>query len=1489
MSDRPRPIKWVQFGALSASEWEKYAVEITRPSTRGGDLTGTPYDERLGVLDKGKSCLHSLCGRKMNDCPGHFGYVKLEEPVFNSIYLPTVIRILKCVCKCSQPRIPAGTAQISGLLNLHRSKRLRETEKRCSKISACSSCGSLLYNFEEKNGAISMFSTKNKANSQRISAKAVLSIFKLITDDTMKLLGFNEDLSTNPIFYSEIREEVLDPSEKLFHIHTVRPEALLFEVLPVPPPRVRPWVVRDGEKLDDDLTDKINSILKINLRLKEDREKIAGITSTFSTKKGRKSGKLSEADRQSLIDDLQLHVWTYVDNRKEMSKLSSGGRAHKGIADRIIGKEGRVQSNVCGKRTDFSGRTVIIPGGPLLRHDEFGVPRSFASVLTVPEPVSQWNLVLWQKEIDNGNVIYVRRFNKKLNVQENINIISATKNFTKPFLLEVGDTIETKLRDGHIIVPNRQPTLRVESMMGARVKIIDDKAMRIPLSATKPFNADCDGDEMNIHVAQSFSARAECSTVMEIAYHIVSPQHNSPVMGPIQNGLLGAYLLTNEWKPTTSCHLQYEPTPLTRERDMKIDKLAMSKKGKKRKTIDVEIETIFKEYAEKIKVTPFTETFIFNDEFANMIMAADISMERYNNFINRGKLFYPQYIVNNKLTRMIPGKLAMSIVFPPDFSFKRKTDVLKDKPFFLVEKGIILPESGPMEKKSIGIGKNSVIHVLYNMYSPSAASQFISEVQFIADRFMPMYGVSMGISDCLTTSKTIIAEALSDVSSKCAIILNSNKSIEDKEREVNTELNGILGISTKLAQTSMNKDDRNGLIIMKKSGAKGNDANNGQISAFVGQQNVNGKRMPLTLCNDTRALPHFEPGDNSPEARGMIYNNYLHGLTFYETFFHAAAGRIGVIDTAVKTAESGYLQKKLTQKLGDFKAWIDGSVRDANGSILQFVYGGDGFNPRRLIYADGIDFPFFVNPVILAGILNNNVELDNEDIDEEKRELTPDEINLLAKFISAGIPSVQTQVMARVTYNMQTVLRVALRKVIVYPSQIPIFCKRIRDAYETSKIAQGEAVGMICSSSIGETTTQLVLNVFHSTGIAAKDVTLGLPRLKELLHVTEKPARQSCTIYYKNGQLEEKVKEINKATEAKSDEGITLEKEIKCIELLDMLSCNLEEIDIKLLLVDYELKYLLVDGKIPDAGPLNLITYEEYTEEWWVNIGHEVRKNISPFESVTPEHWVINLIFNQEKLYEYRIDLTDVALRIEEESQGTLVCVPSPNVIGRIEVYLKYTEIKEYTAAKLELPKECSSREGYLSDTNMQFYMAREVALDVIRKTKVSGVSGIKRRYSRLDPKTKEPYADTSGSNLLEILKLPHVDTTRTTSDNVWEVYTAFGIEAGRNLLIKEITKIICFDGLYINQRHFQVLVDSMTRMGTITAVNRDGIGREVGPVAKALFEKNMDNFAEASIYGEMDPMKGVASAVMFGTQADNIGTGAIEIKDPDALPAGCG
>ena len=501
---KPTPLKAIKnvtFGILTEDEIVASGIEISIPSNRGSSETrGTPYDLRLGALENGVNC--ETCGFKNDRCPGHPGYIRLAVPCYNPKYMEYVMGILKSICPgCCAPRIPATS--LGPIVNTKQAQRFKAYRKKAELVKKCSMCFEALPSFFIDKNTLKYYHS-DRRSAIPLTAEEAHSILLRISDETTKLLGFNHGLSQNPIFTEAAIKNDLHSSKT--HPHQIKLESLIFTVLPVVPTCARPWVHKADSKLDDDLTETINSIIKCNQKLISDREAPLVAVSTTTRKKGNK--KLSESDRAKTVDDLTSHIFALIDNSKD-TKTKGNSRKQKGLGERMSGKNGQFNINCVGKRSDFTARTVIVGADSEIPLGWIGVPERIAKKLTKPEIVCDWNIEYLEGLLREGKINTIDRSSGGQSYT--IVVSEVTHCGTKPFIwkgkegLQKFDIVHRQLCDGDWGIINRQPSLRIESMQGVQIKILrnptkdfarDVNSFKIPLGTTGAFNADFDGDKL---------------------------------------------------------------------------------------------------------------------------------------------------------------------------------------------------------------------------------------------------------------------------------------------------------------------------------------------------------------------------------------------------------------------------------------------------------------------------------------------------------------------------------------------------------------------------------------------------------------------------------------------------------------------------------------------------------------------------------------------------------------------------------------------------------------------------------------------------------------------------------------------------------------------------------------------------------------------------------------------------------------------------------
>jgi len=585
-----------------------------------------------------------------------------------------------------------------------------------------------------------------------------------------------------------------------------------------------------------------------------------------------------------------------------------------------------------GRRVNYSARTVLGPG-PNLKIGQIGVPRTFAKTLLQKVTVYTFNRQTLQTLFDEGKIHTLIPSSGKLKGQYISNLEQWRK---KNYKLQDGDIVERELQDGDYVLFNRQPTLHKQSFMGGQVVLHDDLNTRIPLEVVKGFNADFDGDEGNLFIVHDPQSIAEISEITSMNSCIMNSQSNKPNYAPYYDALTGVYILTGDDVYFISEKERYNLKSKLLELDNTIDKTSSESKILE---IQKQIDNIH------LRLASTLDDGDFNDIITYISIPVDITdlsrrSEKYN---------VPLY----------SGKGLFSAALPRDFNYKKGDVVIRD--------GILI--SGKITSSTIGTTHNSIIQVMFKNYGAEKTNEFSSNIKFITDQFLARRGFTVGYDDCvLPESKQIeqnkiIMDAYAEAQSAAySISKKSNNTLEEERREsqITRYIDSVKSVGKKISEI-VGPD--NALVTMYSAGSKGSELNVAQITTTLGQQFLKGKRFPTVFSENTRCVPTYEPNSLDIRARGFCLNSFMTGLTPTEMFFHQAGGRTGLIDTALKTADVGDMHRKLVKILEDIHVVNDGSVRNNKGSIIQFLYGEDGFDAGNLQFTPGptSNIPTFID------------------------------------------------------------------------------------------------------------------------------------------------------------------------------------------------------------------------------------------------------------------------------------------------------------------------------------------------------------------------------------------------------------------------------------------------------------------------------------------------------------------------------------------------
>ncbi|CAH4038171.1 DNA-directed RNA polymerase III subunit RPC1 [Pieris brassicae] len=1031
--------------------------------TQDGQRVPATYgvlDRRMGTNQKDANC--ETCGLGLADCVGHYGYIELALPVFHVGYFRSVITILQTICKtCAKVMLaePLKKSYRRKFMNpeisyLHK-KNLRaavlKKSKTCNKCPHCEALNGVVK--KSSAGILKIVHEKYRAKKPTDPlVKKVLSEFNEAKETNKEIAGIVNSgliIEMNPLEVQNLFRRIPDEDVPLLgmSVKKSRPEDLILTRLPVPPLCIRPSVASDMKAgtNEDDLTMKQSEILLIN-------DVIARHVA---------SGGKSEMVQEDW-DYLQLHCALYINSEMSGIPLSmQPKKPGRGLVQRLKGKQGRFRGNLSGKRVDFSSRTVISPD-PNLQIQEVGVPVHVAKILTYPERVFPANLQWLRKLVCNGpdvhpgaNYVQQRGFSHKKFLKYGNREKIAQE-------LKCGDIVERHLVDGDVVLFNRQPSLHKLSIMCHRAKVQPQRTFRFNECVCTPYNADFDGDEMNMHLPQTEEARAEALILMGNKSNLVTPRNGELLIAATQDFITGGYLITQRDTFFTKPEAQQLASCLLAGPDCNM-------------RIDMPPPAILK--PRKL----WTGKQIFS-----LILRPNKKCEVKANLETKGK----NYTANKDMC------------IQDSYVILRNSELL----------------CGSMDKNTLGSGtKTCVFYILLRDWGEEYAVRGMWRLARMASYYMMNRGFSFGIIDVTPGKKLVEAKnkLLESGYSKCdGYILEMEKGTlqcqpgcsmeETLEAVMLSELSSIRELAAKACFRELHPT--NAPLIMAQSGSKGSNINISQMIACVGQQALNGKRVPNGF--EDRSLPHFERHSKIPAARGFVENSFYTGLTPTEFFFHTMGGREGLVDTAVKTAETGYLQRRLVKSLEDLVLHYDMTVRNATSEVVQFQYGSDGLDPS---YMEGKDRPVDL-PRVLADVRAQCLDRDEEPLDgdgilvaaeetlalDDFKTCTSDFKTELLTFLKTIADKVR---ILRAKYASCGPVSKQLERLTL--TQLVRFLRVCHDKYQRSVIEPGTAVGALAAQSIGEPGTQMTLKTFHFAGVASMNITQGVPRVKEIINASK--------------------------------------------------------------------------------------------------------------------------------------------------------------------------------------------------------------------------------------------------------------------------------------------------------------------------------------------------------------------------------------------------
>ncbi|CAF1577254.1 unnamed protein product [Rotaria sp. Silwood1] len=1318
-------INQIQFAPFSSLEMQKEAhIHVVSKNLYSQDAARTPapfgvLDPKLGVCGGKRIC--DTCHQDVTKCLGHYGYIDLQLPVFHIGFFRSIVVVLQTICKkCSRVMLNKEMKQTfqrqlcRPILTYLQKKSLRKrVHEKAKKTTICPYCGEL-------NGAVLKCAllkiAHDKYRTQKRQHNTLVDINELFHSARQSNAEVGALISSyteilNPVRVLELFERI--PTEDLplllIDESIIHPRDFILSRILVPPICIRPTVQSDfrAGTNEDDLTIKLSEIIFLNDVIQ--RNRLNGV----------KMDKLVEQ-----WDFLQLQCALYINS--SLSGIPAHMQPKKWIrsfAQRLKGKQGRFRGNLSGKRVDFSARTVISPD-PNLRIDEVAVPIHVAKIMSYPEIVNKTNIEFIRQLVRNGP-----------DVHPGANFIIHPKTEQKKFLkygdrndmaakLRYGDIVERHLIDGDVVLFNRQPSLHRLSIMALYARVMPHRTFRFNECICSPFNADFDGDEMNLHLPQTEEAKAEALVLMGTKSNLVTPRNGEMIIGATQDFLTGAYLITQRdvfFDRAKACQL--------------LTWILTNKDGLEK--IDLPPPTIYK------PCQLWTGKQLFN-----VILRLNNSCKDIINLRAKGKAYSGE------------GE-----------------DLCCNDGFIVIRNSRLL--LGCIDKSVLGAnGKTNVFYLLLRDCSEVAAAVAMARLARLTSYYLK----------------------LSDVRESAGKLC-----LQELQRSSNSPL------------------------IMAISGSKGSNINISQMVACVGQQAISGSRVPNGF--EDRSLPHFEKDSKIPAAKGFVENSFYSGLTPTEFFFHTMGGREGLVDTAVKTAETGYMQRRLVKCLEDLCCQYDMTIRTSTNDIVQFTYGGDSLDPIFLEGKDQpVDYERIYQHVRAKYRYNDEYPLNGNDMNDYiYQQLQQNEYSIMdeeyksqiIKFIhNVSLKVDQFRIKYRINDNSMAIIdedeqelqsnlnqkRVSTiiinrsnkkqRSIpnVLYEierctkSQLYEFLQLCKYKYGRARLEPGTAVGALCAQSIGEPATQMTLKTFHFAGVASMNITLGVPRIKEIINAVKTPSTPLITTELINEQ------DQNFARKVKG----RIEK-----TYLGQISQYIEEV--------YECDdcYLLIKLDLDRIRLLQL----EITP-------------MSIIDSIVTDKKMKKVKYNQLELISSDI----ITLHVNDTSKGNM-----------------YYTIKRY----------------------------KEVLPNIV----VKGISTVDRAVITLDDKNGIKYKlFVEGEGMRDVMGIQGVNANKTISNNTMEVFRCLGIEAARTTIINEIVYTMGSHGIGLDVRHVMLLADLMTYKGEVLGMTRNGLAKMKESVLMlASFERTIDHLYDAAYHGQKDTICGVSECIIMGIPI-RIGTGIFQL-----------
>lgn len=1259
----------------------------------------------------------------------------------------------------------------------------------------------------------------------------------------------------------------------------------------------------------------------------------------------------------------------------------SGRVQMTGIRQQLEAKAGLFRQHMMGKRVNYSCRSVIGPD-VFLDTNEIGIPESFAKLLTIPEPVTPVNLKQMQSALLNGPDVYpgavavedwttggshriikfrtsrekwrlvaqagllmqnriAKGTGKQTNLQgSQIDSESMGVADANDVASAVPKRVHRHLKTGDVVLFNRQPTLHRVSIMAHKVRVLSgDRTLRFHYANCGSYNADFDGDEMNVHVPQDYLARAEAEELLMCSKHYIVPTSGAPIRGLIQDHIAAATLMSR--------------------RDTFMDK--------------EEFMQLLYGATEKLMSRP--------ERAGSKYSIPEPAVYRPQ------RLWTGKQLISTVLLVVRNGRPGVSL----DSRTTTKANVIGTEETHVVFRdGHLL--QGIIDKSSLGAAMYGIVHAVQEAYGCDASDDFLSAMSRLCVFFMRSHGHTTGVDDLLLqekgesqrrriltkciqqvgvdvtnsvyaemskgdTQRTVVAKSLSEARLLVEdMIRRDGREAEDRlDSTMKSALNKVSSEVMKACVPAALKKafPKNGFALMTNTGAKGAAVNSAQISCLLGSTVLEGKRVPR-MGGSGATLPCFAPFDASPNAGGFISGRFLTGISPQEFFFHAMSGREGLLDTSLKTANSGYLQRCLVKHLEGVRLHYDYTVRDSDQSVLQFIYGDDGIDPSKSRWLNERIEWQIANEKCLknSGDGLNGI---SESVHARDRPTTVSSTSgTLLEQLSPGALSHRGAISE--SFND------AVEKMVKHANEIDSKTVRsfLEGRYQAATVEPGEAVGVLAAQGVGEPSTQMTLNTFHHAGSSSAHVTLGIPRLRELLMTASKyPKTPSMTLPIRAKHPQTAAKRLCRRLQnirlldllvqvEVREKGICLapgqcEWAIRNVQLV--LQFPPEDVYRKQIGISFtSIRKFVGDHFLPEFHNLVRREVQRVSSNFVKNkdpalsIYSRVAQEPNHAQHSSDQELEVNLDepdgpsfpLNEASKTDGNEtdDVSDPGLASSSDEEGeedddedndeerdsrkhAKALMKEQAEDGSDESVEKEKRKKSPTPKSRNMPgkrsvevgtdvegvydKAIFGQLGYVSGSfqslDKQTVASRwgfpvalcgmldiaGIAREAAHGLKLAEVPRISKCF--IDANLKGCSVITEGSNIPAVVEKGEglVDFNRLETNDMFGILDRYGVEALRSALIQEFVKVFDVYGIPVNIRHLRLIADYMTMEGSYRGFNRLSMHSTPSPFQRMTFETSIAFLTDSTINGTEDHMKNPSAVIALG-QVYEGGTGGFQL-----------